>query len=483
MPEPDDPDTPRPGDEAEQAPHHERPTEPAPAGEQDAPAEPAASEAPTEPAPSDPAPDPGEAPTEPAPSEAPADPGDPPTEPAPAAAGLGDGPERPAVAAAVPDPEPGQDPGHAPGQDPGHDPGAPRRLTRSGSDRVLGGVAGGLGRYFGIDPIVFRIVFVVLTLVGGAGALAYLAALLFVPPDQAGADREGSNRVLRYIGFGVLVVAALSFLGPGLFFLAPGLLPLAILAGIVVLLVRGAGSSDSAARTLARLALALLILALAAGGAVAVATGAALGGGVLIAVAAIAAGLGLVGGAFFGGARWLIIPALVLVAPLGFVAASGLSIEGGTGEREYRPAAVGDLPGEYRLGAGELVVDLRGVRLPAGDTPLRVSMGAGHALVYVPEGVCVASTVDVGAGYAQVLDRENGGFDIDWEERPVSTAGAPRLVLDADVDLGAIEVRHREVAFDRDDVDRGPGDRDLGGDRGPSLGDDAGDNRACTETA
>ena len=61
--------------------------------------------------------------------------------------------------------------------------GAPRRLTRSSSDRVLGGVAGGLGRYFDIDPIIFRIGFVVLTLAGGAGVLAYLAAWLLVPAD------------------------------------------------------------------------------------------------------------------------------------------------------------------------------------------------------------------------------------------------------------------------------------------------------------
>ena len=61
--------------------------------------------------------------------------------------------------------------------------GAPRRLTRSSSDRVLGGVAGGLGRYFDIDPIIFRIGFVVLTIAGGAGVLAYLAAWLLVPDD------------------------------------------------------------------------------------------------------------------------------------------------------------------------------------------------------------------------------------------------------------------------------------------------------------
>lgn len=59
----------------------------------------------------------------------------------------------------------------------------PRILTRSTSDKKLGGVAGGLGAYFAVDPILFRIGFAVATLLSGAGALAYLALLLFLPTD------------------------------------------------------------------------------------------------------------------------------------------------------------------------------------------------------------------------------------------------------------------------------------------------------------
>ena len=43
----------------------------------------------------------------------------------------------------------------------------PRRLTRSGSDGVIGGVASGLGRYFGVDALLFRIGFVALSFAGG----------------------------------------------------------------------------------------------------------------------------------------------------------------------------------------------------------------------------------------------------------------------------------------------------------------------------
>jgi phage shock protein C len=62
---------------------------------------------------------------------------------------------------------------------------SPRRLTRSTSDRMLGGVAGGLGDYFSVDPVVVRIGFAVSTLFSGAGLLAYLAMLVFVPADDA----------------------------------------------------------------------------------------------------------------------------------------------------------------------------------------------------------------------------------------------------------------------------------------------------------
>jgi phage shock protein C len=59
-----------------------------------------------------------------------------------------------------------------------------RTLTRSTTDRKLGGVSGGLGAYFGVDPLLFRIGFAVATLASGVGALAYLALLAFVPKDD-----------------------------------------------------------------------------------------------------------------------------------------------------------------------------------------------------------------------------------------------------------------------------------------------------------
>ena len=71
------------------------------------------------------------------------------------------------------------------------------RLYRSRKDRMIGGVCGGLGVYFGIDPVIVRLVFVVLSIWGGLGFLGYLVLWIIIPPEErSGAlsqDVIGSN--------------------------------------------------------------------------------------------------------------------------------------------------------------------------------------------------------------------------------------------------------------------------------------------------
>ncbi|WP_222131465.1 PspC domain-containing protein [Pseudonocardia sp. C8] len=58
------------------------------------------------------------------------------------------------------------------------------RLRRSTTDKMLGGVCGGLARDLGVDAALLRIAVLVLTLVtGGAAALVYLAAWIVAPAD------------------------------------------------------------------------------------------------------------------------------------------------------------------------------------------------------------------------------------------------------------------------------------------------------------
>lgn len=56
-----------------------------------------------------------------------------------------------------------------------------RRLYRSGNDKILGGVCGGLGEYFGIDPTLIRLAWLIFSLVYGSGVLAYIIAWIIIP--------------------------------------------------------------------------------------------------------------------------------------------------------------------------------------------------------------------------------------------------------------------------------------------------------------
>lgn len=59
-------------------------------------------------------------------------------------------------------------------------------LQRTASDRILGGVLGGAAKYFGWDPVLLRVVYVVVTVLSAAfpGILIYLAAWVIMPLDE-----------------------------------------------------------------------------------------------------------------------------------------------------------------------------------------------------------------------------------------------------------------------------------------------------------
>jgi len=134
---------------------------------------------------------------------------------------------------------------HAP--PPGHAYPPISALRRDRTDRKLAGVAGGLGRYAGVDPLIFRILFVVLAVFGGSGILLYALGWLLIAAE--GEDESEGQRLLhgrsrsstsQVIAIIVVIVAALAAMaalldtGPGL----GGLGALIILAAVVVLLVR-----------------------------------------------------------------------------------------------------------------------------------------------------------------------------------------------------------------------------------------------------
>lgn len=65
-----------------------------------------------------------------------------------------------------------------------------RRLYRSRDERMLAGVAGGLAKYFNIDPTIVRLLFVFFTLTYGTGFLVYLIMALVVPEEPLDAPDD-----------------------------------------------------------------------------------------------------------------------------------------------------------------------------------------------------------------------------------------------------------------------------------------------------
>jgi phage shock protein PspC (stress-responsive transcriptional regulator) len=267
------------------------------------------------------------------------------------------------------------------------EPPVSRRLTRSSDDRVIAGVAGGLGRYFGVDPVVIRIILVVLMFFGGAGFVAYAAAWLFVPSDKDPNARFGGRDIVRRTA-----------------------IALGVLAATIIVSVGGAW-------------------------------GVAVGGGTATALIIIGAGLVLVVGAVTGGMRWLIVPALALALSASAVAAADIDTRGGTGERTYKPASSNDLRSEYKLGLGHLVLDLRNTDLTPGDHRVHLKLGVGGAEVWVPDGVCVSSTAHVSAGATVIFGHETGGADHEWQDTQKAAPDTPHLIVDGDIGVGALRIQ------------------------------------------
>lgn len=164
-----------------------------------------------------------------------------------------------------------------------------------------------------------------------------------------------------------------------------------------------------------------------------------------LATGLLVVGLGLVVGTWVGRARWLILVGLSL---LPFVVAAslaqsiGLSLAGGFGERVHTVVEPGELQPRYEFGAGEFVLDLRDLRIPAGGARTEVSVGAGEVRVYVPDDVDVVVDADVRVGELRIGDEILAGTGLaSAVELPPRTGPAGTGALHLDVRLAAGELR------------------------------------------
>ena len=343
----------------------------------------------------------------------------------------------------------------------------PRRLTRSRENRWLGGVSAGLGEYFDLNPIVYRIAFVALALAGGTGILLYVAAWLVIP--DAGEDdsiaataiKEHRERPWLVIGVGLLAFGAILALSEARFWPNPGNLWLAAaLAGgaIVWWQVSTHSSRKSAAapavasgqpaapkprrRSLLPVATGLLIGGLGlvglldATGAIhadwrIVLAAAALGLGVLVAVGALT-------GMRVGG---VVVLGLGVLAALALAFAVHVPLFSGIGDETSHPTTAAAVHSSYEHGIGDFRVDLQDVSFPPGTTHVKVTLGIGNLIVTVPHDATVAVDGRASAGNVQLLGHEDNGTHVHEKVVQTGTKPARVLVLDARVGLGELKVQ------------------------------------------
>lgn len=402
---------------------------------------------------------------------------------------------------------------------PGTAPPAPertrlRRLTRRRSDKVLAGVCSGLGAHTGTDPVLWRIGFVVATLItGGMMILAYILAAVIIP--AADEDEESSSApapttdAAKWLGIALLILglvllggmfaAAAPFWGMG-----GGVFWGVLLIGAGVALWNrdtlfgprehrdGPDPSPTPApeppaaggpptiptppsgprppdppavpapppprkprdrSPLGRMTMGAAVLALGAAllldGMGAISLSAERTVALLLAVI----GGGLLVGAWWGRARWLIAPgALLTVILLGMVSLPGHV--GGSfagvpwwrmGDTSWMVHETGsDLQPSYRHGMGRMVLDLSELRFTR-DRRVEAAVGAGELRVLVPDDVDLTVIARVGAGQVDLVGQRFEGTAIDrtvrFDAGPSDDRRTPpHLTLELQVGFGQLEV-------------------------------------------
>jgi phage shock protein PspC (stress-responsive transcriptional regulator) len=362
-------------------------------------------------------------------------------------------------------------------------PAGHRPLTRSADHRVIAGVCGGIGEYFRVDPVIVRVLFVLLTVFGGFGVLLYLGAWLLLP-EASGTVQVGrapftrlhyrNGRTLVAV---ILIVVAVFAFADSFNVDHKGLLWGAALVGVGVFLLvqerwqpasgyptaQAGGPATYAAASfpapasatgastyatpvwtstpraqhprsiLALVTVAAVLLALGVAAlldsaglvSVSVATGSA--------IALLIVACGLIAGAWFGRSRALVVLGVLLIP---FTAAATLVHEpltGGTGNVTVAPQRLADVSGAYHLIAGKLTVDLSQLSVGSGSQSVTATVAFGQLSVVVPPGTNLDIHGHVGGGQVNLLGAYDSGLNIDTAVNltPSTTTGTLHLYLSA----------------------------------------------------
>jgi phage shock protein PspC (stress-responsive transcriptional regulator) len=381
-----------------------------------------------------------------------------------------------------------------------------RRLRRSRTDRIGAGVAGGLGEYFGLDPVLFRVLFATASFFGGAGVLAYLLAWAAIP--EAGTERAAidgwvaslrRHRVpfwLVVAGAGVLFwLIAFSWWAPGPF--VPVVLVVIVLIAVLsrrtrvdtapapstptVNLSKDVAAEPTAAdaptpapsdappvwvtetrqwmreareNRKARLRRALpikiatlvtFVVAMVVLGLVDAAHGIAIP--VYFWVALGILGTGLLVGVSLRRASWSI--ALLLVPTvLGLIGLAGTkaSLRDGIGQKQWKPTTT--VGTKYRLAFGQGVLDLRSFT-PARAATVRIDVAAGQVEILAPRTLNLRVHANVRFGDISIDGHsyDDGGLsahgiNVSRMIEAPATATGPAVTVDVHLADGNVNIRH-----------------------------------------
>jgi phage shock protein PspC (stress-responsive transcriptional regulator) len=270
-----------------------------------------------------------------------------------------------------------------------------KRLERSSSDRLVAGVSGGLGRYFDLNPAVFRLGFVVLTLLGGAGILTYLVAVLVIPEE--GTEQSIAARVLAerrsrpwpLIGLGLVAAAVLVLLSRAAVWPIRGAgWVLVLLAGLAILWTFDASRGNARSRRLLTVLVSLVAL----------------------------------------------LAAVLVAAVITMFAWFNVSLNDGVGDRFYSPGTATAVQPSYSLGVGKLRLDLSDV-VTTKTLHVKAKVGVGDLRIIVPRGADVAVDAHAKVGDVNALSLHDDG-----RNATVHAGRGGTLQIQANVGAGRIDV-------------------------------------------
>ena len=152
-------------------------------------------------------------------------------------------------------------------------------------------------------------------------------------------------------------------------------------------------------------------------------------------------GLMIAVSAFIGRTLPLIPMAILLLLALPASATIDHAIQDGTGATDITVSSIDNLQSSYRLGVGELVVDLSRLEFTE-DTTVTAAIGTGSLEVIVPADAVVEVRGQSQVGYVGALGAERAGLGTKLNVLPSASAdeSAPRLILEVEATIGSAEV-------------------------------------------